>query len=184
MKNQRTKRLFLLFILALVLSFELFSQIPVRIVYDGEIAIATRSSSTPPIVKIPIVDVEALKKEDKEEDGLGVPPRFGKDIDVNYTLSNSGNWENVEGGKLWKLEILSENAISLNLIFEDFYLAKGSEINIYNKEMSMLMGPITSDVNNEYKSFATDIIKGQSIILELFEPGYSEGLSSLRDYHL
>ncbi len=180
MKNHQTKSIYLTFFFSLVLSFKLFSQIPTRIINEGEKPIEARSSTTPPIVKMPTLDINTLKREDKEEEGLGVPPRFGKDIDVNYTISNSGNWEDVDGGKLWKLEILSEDAKSINLIFDDFYLSKGAEINIYNKEMSMVMGPITSEVNNEYKSFATDIIKGQSLILELFEPSYSEGLSSLR----
>lgn len=85
----------------------------------------------------------------------------------------------MEGGKLWKLEIFSENALSINLIFDDFYLATSAKLIIYNKEKSMVMGPITSEVNNEYKSFATDIIKGQSIVLELFEPYHAEGTSSL-----
>lgn len=176
---QFTKRICLTFLFALVFSFRLFSQIPVRIVYDDEVPVVVRSTSTPPIVKMPSIDVGVLKKEDKQEEGLGIPPRFGKDIDVNYTLSNSGKWEDVEGGKLWKLEIFSENALSINLIFDDFYLATSAKLIIYNKEKSMVMGPITSEVNNEYKSFATDIIKGQSIVLELFEPYHAEGTSSL-----
>lgn len=117
---QFTKRICLTFLFALVFSFRLFSQIPVRIVYDDEVPVVVRSTSTPPIVKMPSIDVGVLKKEDKQEEGLGIPPRFGKDIDVNYTLSNSGKWEDVEGGKLWKLEIFSENALSINLIFDDF----------------------------------------------------------------
>ncbi|OYX08972.1 MAG: hypothetical protein B7Z16_18860, partial [Algoriphagus sp. 32-45-6] len=61
-------------------------QIPVRIVYDDEVPVVVRSTSTPPIVKMASIDVGVLKKEDKQEEGLGIPPRFGKDIDVNLYI--------------------------------------------------------------------------------------------------
>ncbi|EON79173.1 putative lysyl endopeptidase precursor [Lunatimonas lonarensis] len=115
---------------------------------------------------MPKVDLEKLKREDLEEAKMGIPPRFGKDIDVDFTLENSGRWEKVKGGNVWKLEVYSENSHSINMIFNDFFLAEGSELIIYNKEMNMMAGPITSFSNNKSRKFSTDIIIGQSVILE------------------
>jgi len=44
-------------------------------------------------------------------------------------LENSGNWENFKQGKLWKLKIFSEGALSLNMIFDQFFLSEGAELN-------------------------------------------------------
>jgi hypothetical protein len=40
---------------------------------------------------MPIVDVDVLLEEDKEEMKLGLPFRFGHSMDVNINLMNSGN---------------------------------------------------------------------------------------------
>ena len=135
--------------------------------------------SLPAAVKMPVVDVNALLAEDELEKGLGLPFRFGKAIDVDLGLENAGEWKNVQGGRIWKLPITSENAYSINLIFKSFFLAKGAELYIYNQEQTMLMGPITPKDNKKSKRFSTDLIQGEGIVLELFEPSESNGESQL-----
>lgn len=166
-------------ILLLFLCSGLFAQIPTSINTGPEKKFKPNTSSLPPVVRLPEIDITALRKEDEIDNKNGLPPRFGKDIDVNFNLENSGAWENTKGGRVWKLEIFSENAFSLNLIFGQFELSEGAELYLYNKDRSMVVGPITSEVNNQRKKFATDLIRGESMILELFEPDTSKGRSTL-----
>lgn len=172
------KQLFATTLLLLIYS-TLFAQIQTRINSGQEEQFKSKSNSLPPVVRLPQIDIEALKKEDEVGNSNGLPPRFGKDIDVNYSLDNSGVWENAIGGRIWKLEIFSENAFSINLIIENFELSEGSELYFYNRDRSMVVGPITYEANNPRKKIATDLIRGESIILELFEPNGAKGRSTL-----
>ena len=66
------------------------------------------------IVKtMPSFDLEKMQKEDAEMEGEDVPYRFGKGFDVSYSFDD-GQWENVEGGRLWTISFKSDGAISLN----------------------------------------------------------------------
>jgi len=138
--------------------------------------------SPPPSKTINIkVDVEKALKETKEEESLGLdlPYRFGKGVEVNYTLENSGDWFETEGGRVWKLKIKSEKAYSLSLIFSKLIISSQTKIYIYNEEGSMIYGPITSESIAKNGSFSSDIIKGDGLILELFEPSEEKGNSVL-----
>ena len=78
--------------------------------------------------KIPVaimekIDVKALLEEDKSDNEKGQPYRFGIDLDVDLGLANSGKWETLPNGdKLWRLNIQSQEAYSINLIFSRYKL--------------------------------------------------------------
>jgi lysyl endopeptidase len=76
------------------------------------------------------VDVNNALAEDIIDDSLGLPPRFGIAMDVDYDLKNAGSWKDVYNGRIWKLKINSSNAKSLNLIFDRFYIPNGGELYI------------------------------------------------------
>ena len=85
-------------------------------------------------VTMPAVNVAALLAEDEIEQSKGLPYRFGFPMDVNYNLNNSGTWTNLPGGaKLWRLNIFSSGATTINLIYNDFWLPQGSKFYIYNQ---------------------------------------------------
>ena len=84
------------------------------------------------VKEMPEVDVEALLLEDQfaPEDE---PYRFGYGFDVSYSLQNSGTWDKLpDGGKLWRLQIMSQAAYSINLIYDKFKLPDGAKFFIYN----------------------------------------------------
>ncbi|MES2731994.1 MAG: trypsin-like peptidase domain-containing protein [Bacteroidota bacterium] len=124
------------------------------------------------------VDIKSLLVEDKQEKNHGLPFRFGKACLVNLGLNN-GKWTATPEGRVWQLEISSPMAYSINLQFDDFYLSEGADLVIYNADKTMQIGPITAKENNPSRLFATDLVKGNSIILELFEPKNSTGKSQL-----
>jgi hypothetical protein len=61
-----------------------------------------------------------------------LPYRFGKAIDVNHTLVNSGTWFKIDSGRVWKLKIRTDGAYSISLIFSKLILSGQSELYIYN----------------------------------------------------
>jgi len=121
-------------------------------------------------VQLSKVDVSALLIEDEKEAGWGAPPRFGKDLDVNFNLSNSGSWEDVDGGRIWRILIHVPEAKTVNMIFDRFYLPEGAQMFISNSERTMVTGPIDHTQNSLSGKFSTSLLKGHSVIIELFEP--------------
>ena len=66
--------------------------------------------------KLPQVDVAAFLAEDMQQAGKDIPYRFGAPIDVGFDMNNSGSWSRLpDGSRIWRLEIISEGAYSLNL---------------------------------------------------------------------
>lgn len=138
-----------------------------------------KNNPTSNVVVMPIVDVKKAIDEDASNSSLGHIPRFGIKIKAQIDLNN-GTWNQSDNGRVWSLEIKSDNAISLNLIFSEFYLAKGAELIVYNSSQDIVMGPFTNEYNNDTGVLGTDVIKGSSIILELFEPENQIGKSKLK----
>ena len=68
------------------------------------------------------------------------------------------------------LEIESEKATSINLILDKFYLPEGGELNFYNGNHTMVMGPLTHYHNRKSKVYATDLLQGSKMVLEYYEP--------------
>jgi len=170
MKNK--KNISLLIIIILLISIKGYSQIS-----SGG---TPHSFSNPTVkdsvefVKMSAVNVDSLLQADSSNDNSF---RFGYAIDVNMGLNNNGTWDTLQNGdKIWRLKILSKNAFSINLIFDDFWLPNGADFFVYSEDGCMILGAFTSDLsNNQYNKFSTDLIKGDIVVLEYYEPSYATG---------
>lgn len=129
-----------------------------------------------PTVEMPFVDVQALLAEDALEESKGLPFRFGCPIEVNINLNNSGTWETLpDGSRLWRLNIYSRGATTINLIYNDFWLPRNSAFFIYNQSRSEVIGAFTYLNNNQDGQFATGLLRGEFITLEYHEAAKVEG---------
>lgn len=131
------------------------------------------------IIQMPIVNVDSLHIADSIEEGeIEMKPfRFGYAIDVDVNLLNAGKLTILPNGdKVWRLKIISTNAYTINLIYDNFWLPQDAQFFVYNEDRSMVLGAFTSDVsNNASNQFATDLVQGSAIVLEYFEPNYASG---------
>ena len=122
------------------------------------------------LLEMATVDVKRLLKEDKKQAGT-LPYRFGKGIEVDVSLQNAGTWQTLSSGdRVWRLKIRSRGALSINLIYTSFFMPEGATFHIYNEAKTDVIGAFTSENNKPGKAFATGIVKGESCILEYFEP--------------
>ncbi len=127
-------------------------------------------------VTTPAVDVQALLAQDDIEEAEGMPFRFGEPIEVDYDLINSGTWEELpDGSGLWRLEIRSDGAYSLNLIYDRYWLPPDAKLFIYNEDRSTTIGAFTEQNNKEHGQFGTAPVPGDICILEYFEPAGVRG---------
>lgn len=141
--------------------------------------LAVSSQITPPVLRLKAPDVTALLKEDQREARQGALPRYGKPTPLALNLLAAGRWELATGGRRWQLALTSPGATSLNFFFDKFYLPPGAELYLYNGDRSVAIGPIDATQNTEAKVFATDLLKGDFVTLELFEPSAAAGQSVL-----
>ncbi len=119
---------------------------------------------------MPEIDVDQLLVEDKNA-SPGTPFRYGKIFDVDYNLNNSGTWEVLDdGSKIWRLEIHSEYAYSIGIEYDYFYLPKGAEFYVYNSDQTIIHGAYSYLNNQQDYLFATPLVKGDTIVLEYYEP--------------
>ncbi len=106
----------------------------------------------------------------REHKGISPSEVAAIKVKANYNLKNSGTWEQLKEGRLWRLKISASNASSLNFVFSEFYIPKGASLTIANEDKTQVMGPFTSANNRENKTFATHLIYTSDVVLEYFEP--------------
>ncbi len=139
--------------------------------------IDTQKEKTTALV-MPPINVKALLQEDEKAkmDDTEKPFRFGYAIDVDIDLKKVGTKKELpNGNKLWLLKIHCPDAYSINLIYDRFRLGKGSKFFIYNEDRTMVLGAFTPEVsNNPYNEFATDLVQGNTVVLEYYEPKFSD----------
>jgi len=117
------------------------------------------------------IDLPALMAEDELEAAKGVPYRFGVPYEVDYSLENSGTWQELpDGSRLWRLRVECPGAYSINLVYSHYWLPEGATFFIYNEDHSMVIGAFTSANNKEYEQFSTGLVRGDVSILEYHEP--------------
>lgn len=122
---------------------------------------------------LPKLDTARLLAEDQ---GAGknspnpVPARFAVEASVSYTLSNSGTWQTVPGGRVWRLRIQSPGAKSLNLGITRYDMPEGAKLWVYDPGRKHVEGPYTSANRSHLGSLWTPIIEGEEIDVEVFVP--------------
>jgi len=129
---------------------------------------------------LPNFDLKAIQDEDKINDGLFDRPwRFGFMHSVDYGFEQ-GQWDTLENGdRIWRILISSPEALSLNVIFDDFFVPEGSTVYLYNNERTDLLGAYTSIQNQESGILGTWLVEGDSLWIEYYEPANVSGQGRL-----
>lgn len=96
---------------------------------------------------------------------------FAHTFEVNFNAANSGQWYSTNAKyNVWKLEIESADAKSLNLIFNRFHLREGARLFLYNEEQSHYLGAFTEQNNKVSGKFAVAPVAGQKITIQYEVP--------------
>lgn len=158
-----------LLVIAILIFNNTYSQIS-----SGGIPYSFRNNNISPDIPMVImqpIDIKSLKDKDLFDDEKGRPYRFGIDLDVNLGLGNAGQWEVLPNGdRLWRLAIISDGAYSINLIFSRYRLPEGASLFVYSEDQSHTIGAFTARNNKSHGKFSTTVVKGESIVLEYYEP--------------
>ncbi len=116
-------------------------------------------------------DAQAVAQEDEQRARDRKLPFYGRLLDVNANLSNSGIWSTLPNGdRLWRLRVVSHAALANELYFRDFFLPNGALLYIYDDQGGQVLGGFTTYNNSASGYFSTAQIDGDECILEYLEP--------------
>lgn len=127
-------------------------------------------------IELPEPVLTKIILEDEERDALGnKAPRFGILLPVDIGF-DQGKWTALRNGdRIWNLKIKVKNAKALNLYFDAFNLPTGSKFHVYRADRRQVIGGFSSHNNNNLESFAIELIYGDEMILEFYEPKSVKG---------
>ncbi len=127
------------------------------------------------IREFPKPDLDKIAIEDGENEKNGTPYRYAVSIPVNFNIENSGTWTNLpDGSRIWRLKLKSSNALALGVYYDDFWLPPKGKLYLYDEAQTQVIGAFTEFNNHHTGLFATELIQGETVTLEYFEPCHSE----------
>lgn len=117
-------------------------------------------------------DLEQLVFLDEMDSKSGNPYRIAVNIPVSMNMTSSGTWTELPdySGRIWRLNIFSPDAKALIVYYNQFYLPAGTRLFLYNDNQKQVLGAYTELNNPESVLFANEMIGGESVTLEYFEP--------------
>ena len=126
------------------------------------------------IVSLPSMNNFALLQAAKAEELVHPGPfKFGEAAPLKLDMAaGDGEWisDKQHRRRIWRAMVKSPAAVSISILFSEFYLPPDSEFYIVGKNGERL-GAFTGSINNkEDGKFATAPIAGDTVILEYNEP--------------
>lgn len=131
---------------------------------------------------MPAFDLQQIQQEDAINDPAWDRPwRFGYSHTTALNLQNSGTWQQLPNGdRLWRIELHSPNALTMNVVFDDYRLPDGATIYLYNPVTRQYFGAYTSTNNNPERVLGSTIVDGEDLVIEYFEPANVQGQGALQ----
>ena len=132
-------------------------------------------------IELPKPNLAPLQAEDAVNDlNKSIPWRFGYDHFVDYGVSNAGEWHTLPNGdRIWRINFVSPEALTMNLIFDRYNIPVGGKVYIYNGDHSQILNVFTHQHNSPEEILGTWMVDGESLWIEYFEPKKVRGQGRL-----
>jgi hypothetical protein len=138
--------------------------------------------ATPAVETMPAFDMVQQLYEDSVNNSIKAGPwRFGYNHYVDLDLNNSGAWTTLPNGdRVWRIGLRSPDALTINLVFEEFDLPDGAFVYLFDRHRTNRVGAYTSRNNNPEQKLGTELVHGDHIIVEYYEPQAVQGQGKLK----
>ena len=80
------------------------------------------------IVHIANPDINELIAQADINEKNGMLHEYGRSLYVDINMNNSGEWTELEDGRVWRLKIVSEKALALGVHYSNFFLPEGASL--------------------------------------------------------
>ncbi|MDQ3101855.1 MAG: T9SS type A sorting domain-containing protein [Bacteroidota bacterium] len=129
-----------------------------------------------PVIYAAPFDADAAFADDQQRAAAGLMPLYGRMQFVGATLQTHGLWTDLPNGdRLWRLKIVSEGALANDLFFDQFHLPPGALFHVYDPTKEQIHGAFMDKHVQAHGQFTTDMIFGETCIIEYFEPYAVQG---------
>ena len=123
-----------------------------------------------PTLSLPELDVQALQEQDQSL-SKDAPLRFATTTQVNIDPKMYGRWETTDDAlQVWRLKIISPQALSLSLGFTSFNMPAGGCLFVYSPDHNQVLGPYTLNDNAEHGQLWTPTVDGEEVVIEVSVP--------------
>lgn len=118
----------------------------------------------------------ALTQQARQQYVDQVPSRlksmvFAIPYEVSLSCDTHGTWETLsDGSRIWRLTLISDGALSINLIFSTFHLPKGASMYLYTPDYEVIRGAFTQENETPAGVLATVPLPGDHLTVELNIP--------------
>jgi len=123
-------------------------------------------------IQMPSFDLEKIMAEDAVNDNIrGKLYRFGHEFKVDIDVKKEGTLDVLSNGDhVYRIKITSEEAKSLNFVFNTYRVPTGATIYLYNEGKTDWLGAYTNVFNREDEMLGTWMVEGESVFIEYTEP--------------
>ena len=129
------------------------------------------------VISLKAPDVTGILSREASGDIPPLPYRIGEPLACDLNLTINGNWSITDNGaNILRLGIKSDNAKGLVVYYKSFSIPEGGRLFIYSKDKKQLLGAFTSRNNPSGGYFATEMIKGDELVIEYNPPGYGNSM--------
>ncbi len=123
------------------------------------------------LIQLQRPDLKSILEEDDFDEKNGTFKKNARLLPVTLDMQNSGVWTDLpEGGRIWRLKIKSEGALALGVYYDRFFIPANAKLFLYNGNKKQVIGAFTEINNPESGLFATELIEGDNVTLEYYEP--------------
>ena len=124
-----------------------------------------------PAVNATPFDAQAAYEKDLLREAEGKVPLYGRMCTVGASLFSHGAWTVLPNGdRIWRLKVISPGALATDLFFEDFHLPPGAYMHVYDPQRTQVHGAFLDKHVQSHGYFTTDMIFGESCVIEYYEP--------------
>jgi lysyl endopeptidase len=124
-----------------------------------------------PSVAIESPNMDVINADDEAKAKQGGMYRIAVNLPANIDFYNEGLWYNDEDGNIvGQINIKSEGARAINLIFDEYTLPVGAELRVFSPTTGQLVGPYTADQDPEGGLMMTSMVHGEELVLEVVIP--------------
>jgi lysyl endopeptidase len=132
--------------------------------------------------KIKIPSLEKLQREDRKNTGIH---RFAAPISTNFDVLKDGETTTLpDGSRMVRMKLSLKNALGLVILFDKFYLPQGTTLHAYTEDKKQVVGPFSTTNNSETGVFTIGLMRGETTILEYFEPKNTEKTTQLHIFRV
>jgi hypothetical protein len=126
-------------------------------------------------LRIPPLDLPAIRAEDAQRAAAGLPPRFAVDYPVLVRPDLAGEWDAPASGvRRWRLRVTSPAAVSLSFGFAGYWMPPGGRLLIRSADGAQRLRAFTAADNEAHGQLWTPVVHSDDVVLEAWLPASVE----------